>query len=80
MKPNPIIITMARRLAVKAIERELRAKGEKVAYIERAVINAAARKYFDEHRELIAEAERVVRKHPALQKMADRYCYKSCEK
>lgn len=66
---NPIVMTMARRLAAEAIKRELRAKGEKITYLPSAVISTAARTYLEEHPELIEQAELSVLATPVLRKL-----------
>lgn len=70
---NPIVMTWAKCEAQKAVKRELRARGEKIAYISRRQIVEAANAYLEAHPELIEQAERMVRKSPALQAMSKRH-------
>jgi hypothetical protein len=69
---NATIITLARRSAIKAVERDIRAQGLRVMSVERRVILAAADAYLREHPELIEEAAETVRKVPQLRTLAER--------
>jgi len=69
---NATIITIAKRSAIKAVERDLRAQGGKPAHVERRAILAAANSYLREHPELIEGAAETVRKVPQLRTLAER--------
>jgi hypothetical protein len=69
---NATIVTVARLMAIKAIKRNMQAQGLKLAHVEQHMIVSAARKYLDEHPELIAEAAETVRKVPQLRTLAER--------
>ena len=67
----PTVMTMARRLARKAAERELQAQGLRPQRMESSDIRRVAQAYFDGHlAELIAEAEQQVLSNPTLRAMA----------
>lgn len=70
---NAIVMTLARMASVKAVKRELQARGLKSAHIEPRVISMAARAYLQEHPELIEQAAETVQQVPALRKMAERH-------
>ena len=69
---NPIIMTMAKLLAIKAVKRDVQARGLKLAHIERKIIVSAADAYLRDHPELIEEATETVRKVPQLRTLAER--------
>jgi hypothetical protein len=69
---NATIITLAKRSAIKAIERGVQAQGGKPAAMPRRIILAAASAYLREHPELIEEAAETVRKVPQLRTLAER--------
>jgi len=66
------IMTLAKLAAIRAVERDMRAQGLKVAHIERKIITAAANIYLTQHPELIADAADTVRKVPQLRTLAER--------
>jgi hypothetical protein len=68
---NATIITLATRSAIKAVERDIRAQGLRVTFVERRVILAAAN-YLREHPELFEEAAETVRNVPQLRTLAER--------
>jgi hypothetical protein len=69
---NATTIILARRSAIKAVERDIRAQGLRVTSVERRFILAAANSYLSEHPELIEEAAETVRKVPQLRTLAER--------
>ena len=69
---NATTITLANRLAIKAVERDIRAQGLRVTSVERRIIVAAARDYLRDHPELFDEAAETVRKVPQLRTLAER--------
>jgi hypothetical protein len=68
--PSLTAITMAKRLAIKAVRRERYAQGHRRSEVR--VIELAAREYLRAHPELIAEAAKTVSKVPGLRALADR--------
>ncbi len=69
---NATIITVATRSAIKAVERDIRAQGLRVTFVERRIILAAANAYLRDHPELFEEAAETVRKVPQLRTLAER--------
>jgi hypothetical protein len=67
-----VVMTLAMRVAINAVEREMRAQGLKIAHIKRHVITAAANTYLFQHPELIEEAAETVRKVPQLRTLYER--------
>jgi predicted transcriptional regulator len=54
------VIILAQREAIKAVTRQMRAKGLKIMQIPHKVIVTAADEYLQDHSELIAEAKETV--------------------
>ena len=69
---NFIVNCVARYAAIKAVKRDLQARGLKPHYLKSAAINAAADAYLRMHPELIVEAAERVRNDPTLRKLAER--------
>jgi hypothetical protein len=57
---NATIMTVAKLAAIKAVKRELHARGERVAHIQLRIIELAASTYLHKHPELIEEAAETV--------------------
>ena len=70
---NATIMTVAKLAAIKAIKRDIQARGEKLAHIEQKIIVAAANIYLRDHPELIEQAAETVRKVPQLRTLAERH-------
>jgi hypothetical protein len=66
------IMAVARLAAIKAVKREIKARGERLAYFDQSEIVDAARQYLSEHPELIEKAAETVRKVPKLRTLAER--------
>ena len=66
------IMTLARLAAIKAVNRDMRAKGLHVGRIERRVITAVTDVYLTQHPELIDAAAESVRKVPQLRTLYER--------
>ena len=66
--PNPedygLIMSLARRLARKEVEAQLRGQGVRLTLVPPREINAKAREYLAQHLELYREAVRIVAQHP----------------
>jgi hypothetical protein len=67
-----VIITLARLAAIKAVKRDMQARGLKPTYIERKVIVAEANSYLRDHPELLEQAADTVERCPELRALADR--------
>jgi hypothetical protein len=70
---NSVVMTVARRSAIKAVQCDMQAQGVKVVYVARQIIVAAANTYLTEHPELIEQAAETVRKVPQLRTLAERH-------
>ena len=66
--PNPedygLIMSLARRLARKEVEAQLRGQGVRLTLVPPREINAKAQEYRAQHLELYREAVRIVAQHP----------------
>ena len=66
--PNPedygLIMSLARRLARKEVEAQLRGQGVRLTLVPPREINAKAQEYLAQHLELYREAVRIVAQHP----------------
>ena len=72
--PRPIttIVGVARLAARKAVKQQMKDAGLKPAWIEHAVIVAAANDYLDQHwDELLADAAETIDRWPPFRKMAE---------
>jgi Copper resistance protein ScsC N-terminal domain len=69
---NATTMTLAKFAAIKAVKREIQARGLRVSSVAQRVIVAAARDYLRDHPELIEEAAETVRKVPQLRTLAER--------
>jgi hypothetical protein len=65
-------MAVARLAAIKAVKREIKARGERLAYFDQRDILTAARQYLSDHPELIEEAAETVRKVPQFRTLAER--------
>jgi hypothetical protein len=66
------IMTLAKRSAIKAVERDIQAQGLRVTSVERRIILETASTYLHDDPELIEEATETVRKAPQLRTLAER--------
>ena len=72
--PRPIttIVGVARLAARKAVKQQMKDAGLKPAWIEHAVVVAAANDYLDKHwNELLAEATETIDRWPPFRKLAE---------
>jgi len=69
---SQLLITLARRKAIKAVKREFQSRGLKPAYIVPAIIRAAADDYLRGHPELFEEVKESVQKLPQLQTLHEK--------
>jgi hypothetical protein len=70
--PKSVVMVMARCLALKAVKAELRRSGLRFQSFEQRDLSAMAYRYWDEHPELIAQAEEMIATTPSLRKIAER--------
>jgi hypothetical protein len=66
------IITLAKLAAIKAVKRDVQARGPRPVHVERQVIVSAATIYLREHPELLEQAAETVRLHPELRTLYER--------
>jgi hypothetical protein len=66
------IITVAKLAAIKAVKRDMQARGLKSAHVERRVIVSTADIYLREHPELLEQAAETVQLHPELRTLHER--------
>ena len=69
---NLTIITLARMAAVKAVKRDMRARGLMPAHVEHRTIVAEANTYLRDHPELLEQAAETVRLVPQIRTLAER--------
>jgi hypothetical protein len=64
-RPYPgIALVLARRMARKAVEHQMRGEGGRVQYVPIAIIREQAQAYLEQHRELLDKAAEIVRNDP----------------
>jgi choline kinase len=66
------IATLARRAAIKAVQRQLQSQGRKWRDMDRRDLVMMANEYLAAHAELIAEAAETVRTNPKLRTLVER--------
>jgi hypothetical protein len=64
------IMTLAKLGAIKAVKRDIKARGEKLAYFDQSDIVTTARQYLSNHPELIEEAAETVQNVSQLRTLA----------
>jgi hypothetical protein len=65
-------MTVAKLAAMKAVKRDMQARGLRFAHIEHQTIVSAACMYLRDHPDLIEQAAETVRKVPQLRTLAER--------